>query len=122
MLIINIAGVILIALIIWWFWLYKPKVELVGEGDNDLVVVVENGVYSPSHILMDSNSAHELTFLRKDPSPCAEMLIIPQLEINENLPLNEYKKVNLPKLNEGEYTFHCQMHMYVGEIKVNSTA
>ena len=25
MLFVNIAGVALIALIIWWFWLYRPK-------------------------------------------------------------------------------------------------
>lgn len=24
MLIVNIAGIALIALIVWWFWLYKP--------------------------------------------------------------------------------------------------
>jgi len=25
MLLVNILGALLIALIIWWFWLYKPK-------------------------------------------------------------------------------------------------
>ncbi|GAB1257089.1 cupredoxin domain-containing protein [Aurantivibrio plasticivorans] len=116
MLIINIAGVILIALIIWWFWLYKPKAEQVG--NDDLVVVVENGVYKPSHILMDGNDAHGITFLRKDASPCAETLLIPELEISETLPLNKPTKIHIPPLNAGEYAFHCQMQMYKGTIKV----
>mgnify|MGYP000524758962 FL=1 len=46
MLIINSVGVVVIALIIWWFWLYKPKEAELGE--NDLVITVENGTYSPS--------------------------------------------------------------------------
>ena len=31
MMIINIAGLALIALIVWWFWLYKPKEAELGE-------------------------------------------------------------------------------------------
>ncbi len=120
MLIVNIAGVILIALIIWWFWLYKPKAEQVG--DSDLVVVVENGVYKPSHILMKMNDAHAITFLRKDASPCSETLLIPQLDISETLPLNKPTKIQIPPLNIGEYAFHCQMQMYKGTIKVEGGA
>ena len=45
MLIINIAGLALIALIIWWFWLYKQKEATVS--DSDIVIKVENGVYQP---------------------------------------------------------------------------
>lgn len=48
MLIINIAGIVLIALFVWWFWLYKPKETELGE--SDLVITVENGTYSPSRI------------------------------------------------------------------------
>ena len=33
MLFINIAGIALIALIVWWFWLYTPKQMKLGEGD-----------------------------------------------------------------------------------------
>ena len=116
MLIINIAGVILIALIIWWFWLYKPKAEQLG--DNDVVVVVENGVYKPSHILLDGSTSHDITFLRKDASPCSETLLIPELDISETLPLNKPIKIHIPNLSIGEYAFHCQMQMYKGSIKV----
>lgn len=116
MLIINVAGVLLIALIIWWFWLYKPKEKQVG--DDDLVVIVENGMYKPSHIVMDSNDVHDITFLRKDASPCAETLMIPQLEINEILPLNKPTTIHIPPLNQGKYAFHCQMKMYKGTISI----
>lgn len=116
MLIINIAGVGLIALIVWWFWLYKPKeAEL---GDNDLVITVENGVYSPSRIKLSAGSPTAITFLRKDESPCSETVLIPGLQISETLPVNKLKVIQLPAMMPGEYDFHCQMQMYRGQFTV----
>ncbi|MGK0248831.1 MAG: plastocyanin domain-containing protein [Oleispira sp.] len=31
MMIINLIGLLVIALIVWWFWLYKPTEAEVGE-------------------------------------------------------------------------------------------
>jgi plastocyanin domain-containing protein len=117
MLIINIAGLLLIGLIVWWFWLYKPKdAQLVN---NDDVIVLENGNYSPSRIKLPANKSVTLEFLRKDASPCAEMLLIPKLKISETLPLNKASKIVLPAMIAGEYDFHCQMQMYRGQIVVD---
>jgi len=116
MLIINIAGLLLIALIVWWFWLYKPKqAEL---SSNDLVIVVENGTYTPSRIKFSANESIILQFLRKDASPCAEIVLIPELKVSETLPINKIKKIQLPAMTPGEYEFHCQMQMYRGKINV----
>ncbi len=116
MLIVNIGGIVLLVLIVWWFWLYKPEAEQLE--NNDLVVVVENGVYKPSHIVLDGSTSHDITFLRKDESPCSETLLIPELEISETLPLNKPMKIHIPNINSGEYAFHCQMQMYKGSLKV----
>jgi len=116
MLIINIAGVVVVALIIWWFWLYRPQeTEL---SDNDIVVVVENGIYSPGRIKVPAGSPVTIKFLRKDESPCAETLLIPDLQISDTLPINKLKTLELPALSSGEYVFHCQMQMYRGKITV----
>lgn len=116
MLIINIAGLVLIALIVWWFWLYTPKeAEL---SDNDLVVIVENGTYSPPRIKVPAGIPVEIKFLRKDQSPCSETLLIPDLQISDTLPFNKLKTIELPALSSGEYAFHCQMQMYRGQITV----
>lgn len=116
MLIVNLVGIALIALIVWWFWLYKPAEVALGKGDT--VVVVENGSYQPSHIKLTANQAAELHFLRKDPSPCAEMLLLPGLDISETLALNKVSRIAIPPLEPGEYDFHCQMQMYRGKLKV----
>jgi len=116
MMIINIAGLALIALIVWWFWLYKPKETELGE--NDLVITVENGTYSPSRIKVPAGEPVEIKFMRRDQSPCSETLLIPELQISDTLPLNKLKTIQLPAMSSGEYVFHCQMQMYRGQITV----
>ena len=116
MMIINIAGLALIALIVWWFWLYKPKEAELGE--NDLVITVENGTYSPSRIKVPAGAPCEIKLMRKDQSPCSETLLIPELQISDTLPLNKLKTIQLPAMSSGEYAFHCQMQMYRGQITV----
>lgn len=116
MMVINLIGVLIIGLIVWWFWLYKPKEATLGDGR--LVVAVENGSYSPAHLRLASDTPTTLTFLRKDASPCAEIVMIPELDINETLPLNKTISINLPALEPGEYAFHCQMQMYRGVLNV----
>ncbi|MEZ5502963.1 MAG: cupredoxin domain-containing protein [Halioglobus sp.] len=116
MLLINIAGAALVALIVWWFWLFKPGE--VAAGREVLTVMVENGSYRPARIRLPANQANQLRFLRRDASPCAEMLILPDLEISVSLPLDAPRTLSLPPLARGEYAFHCQMQMYRGVLVV----
>lgn len=116
MILVNLAGLILIALIVWWFWLYRPPQTMLEE--NGLLIRVENGTYQPSHIKVPANQAFSLQFLRTDASPCAEMLLIPDLQLSETLPLNKTTQILLPELAPGRYDFHCQMQMYRGQLIV----
>lgn len=120
MLFVNIVGFLLIGLIIWWFWLYKPKEVTLGI--NDTIITVENGTYSPSRLTIKAGNPTEIKFLRNDRSPCSETLLIPELQISEILPFNTIKTVALPALSSGEYDFHCQMQMYRGQITVTANA
>lgn len=116
MILINIIGFALILLIIWWFWLYRPREA--SAQDAGLVIILEHGSYSPAHIKLPAGQAITLTFLRKDESPCAEFLVIPALDISQALPVNKPATINLPALQPGDYPFHCQMQMYRGELHV----
>tara|TARA_R110002110_G_scaffold12718_3_gene60886 strand:+ start:49089 stop:49442 length:354 start_codon:yes stop_codon:yes gene_type:complete len=116
MLMVNVVGVALIAVIVWWFWLYKPSDSTVS--DSDTVILIENGVYSPSRISLPAKEPSVLHFLRKDASLCSEVVVLPDLEISVDLPLDQLQRVDLPALEKGEYDFHCQMKMYRGVIKV----
>tara|TARA_R110000787_G_scaffold36106_5_gene92382 strand:+ start:6253 stop:6618 length:366 start_codon:yes stop_codon:yes gene_type:complete len=120
MMLVNVWGLVVIALIIWWFWLCKPTAaEAIGA---PLTITVENGVYSPSHILLPEGRTATLLFLRKDPSPCAATVVFPACNISEELPLNTVKTVVLPAMPAGEYAFTCQMQMYRGELIVGDAS
>ena len=62
----------------------------------------------------------QLRFERQDASPCAEMVIFPQLNISRELKMGKDNKIDLPELQPGEYDFHCQMQMYKGKLVAES--
>lgn len=117
MIIINLLGLALIAVIVWWFWLFRPSppFDLTAE---DVTIVVDNGVYQPSVIKVPANQMVKLQFYRKDASPCAATVLFPTLEISEELPVDAVKQVDLPPMPSGEYAFHCPMKMYKGMLIV----
>ena len=116
MIFINLLGLLLIAFIVWWFWVFKPKA--VTADKKIITVIVENGTYQPSRIQWPAGQSATLRFLRKDPSPCAATVVFADLNLSEELPLNKKKDINLPALQAGGYAFTCQMKMYRGELIV----
>ena len=116
MFVVNLIGIALIGLIAWWFWFYKPS--NVAAADGNVLITVDAGSYSPAHITLAANTPSTLTFLRKDASPCAEVVMISELDINETLVVNQQTTVPLPALSPGEYAFHCQMQMYRGTLVI----
>ena len=117
MLIVNLMGACLIALIIWWFWIKKPQSLKVLS--NAVEIVVDNGVYSPSNIEIQLGQSVKLSFLRKDPSPCAEKVIFEKLGLSLDLPVNKSTEITIKPEKSGDYVFNCQMKMYIGHLSVN---
>lgn len=113
---INSIGILLIALIIYWFWLTKPKILKASK--NIVNVIVNDGVYTPARIEVEAGKPVTLNFLRKDPSPCAEKVIFSDLNISKELPINKEKAIELKIEKPGEYEFTCQMQMYRGTLIV----
>ena len=119
-LLVNIILIGAILLIIVWFWLTHPRTAQVST-ETIPQITVKEGVYSPNQLAIDGGETSiQLKFLRQDPSKCAEWVIFDDLGICEKLPIDDYKTINLGVLSPGEYTFHCQMHMYQGRLVVNS--
>ena len=116
-LIINIAGVVFIALIIWWFWLARKKTQRVNTAEP-IDIIVDNGVYSPAVINAQQGETLQLRFTRKDATPCAEIVIFDRLDISSALPLNEPHLISIELKEKGEYNFTCQMGMYRGKVIV----
>lgn len=113
---INIIGLVLIGLIIWWFWLVKSKTQVATH--ESIEILVENGVYTPSRVEVSAGQTVRLKFLRKDPSPCAEMVLFPDFDLTKTLPLEEVVEIQLTPTQTGEFDFTCQMQMYRGTLVV----
>ena len=115
-LIVNVAGLVVIGAIVWWFWMSRPVARRLD--DAPITIVVEDGVYSPSHIQVSRDWPIVLSFLRKDPSPCAAKVIFSDLGVSADLPVGEEREVRLGLQQPGEYEFACEMHMYRGTLSV----
>ena len=115
-LVVNVAGLALICLIVWWFWLSQPKARKVA--DDVVDILVADGVYSPSRIEVPAGRKIRLRFLRKDASPCAEKVLFDELGISADLALGQVTEVDVDATEAGEYEFTCQMHMYRGRLVV----
>ncbi len=112
---VNLAGLIVIGLVVWWFGLSRPKAQRAA-GAGPLEVLVENGVYSPASIEVPAGKPVMLRFLRKDPSPCAEKVLFDALGVSADLPLGKPVVVTVTPAKPGEYEFTCQMRMYRGRL------
>ena len=117
MMIINLIGLVLIGLVVWWFWLYNPA-KAVDTSTEDITIIVDNGIYQPARVKVEAGRETSLKFLRKDGSPCASTVLFPEFEVNADLPLDSTKSVSLPPMSSGEYPFHCPMKMYSGILVV----
>ncbi|GAB2527031.1 cupredoxin domain-containing protein [Microbulbifer agarilyticus] len=116
-LLINLLGLIAIAAIVWWFWIAPRKQRLAAIGaDAQMQVLVKDGVYSPDRIRVPANEKTVLHFLREDPSPCAEWVLFPDLEVSAQLGVDQVTEITVYPKQAGEYPFHCQMQMYRGTL------
>ncbi len=116
-LMVNLVGLLLMAGIVWWFWLYHRAPAALAEG-GAIQITVEHGVYVPDRVRIPVNKPTTLRFLRKDPSSCAAMVVFDGLGLSAALPVGEVTEVVVAPSKAGEYRFSCQMQMYRGTLDV----
>ena len=114
---INLLGLGLIGLIIWWFWLSESRPAKAAT-HTELTVLVDGGVYAPDRIEVPAGQPLRLSFVRKDASPCAAQVLFTDLDLSFDLALDQATEVRLPALAPGDHAFTCQMGMYRGLLKV----
>lgn len=110
---VNLAGLGLIGLIVWWFWLYRPP-ALRAAGSQPIEIIVADGVYTPARIEVPAGKPVTLRFLRRDANPCAEKALFDGLGVSADLPIGKPLDVVVTPPQPGEYEFTCQMRMYRG--------
>ena len=115
--IVNLLGIILIGVIIYWFWLSTPR-KVTASNMQPIEIHVKDGVYTPAHIEARKGETIRLRFIREDPSPCAAKVIFSSLNKSLELPVNGSAEIELHLQQAGEIDFTCEMQMYRGKLSV----
>lgn len=81
------------------------------------IVVNEQG-YEPARITLRAGTPARITFLRTTDKTCGTEVVLPSLNINRALPLNEPVVIEFTPATTGEIAFACGMNMLHGAIVV----
>ena len=118
-LVVNALGLVLIATIIWYFWLSRQRGvrALVRAGVQSALIVVKGG-YTPDTVVVEAGRPVRLIFRREESAACSERVVLPAFDQSALLPRGEEVGVEFTPRDRGEYPFSCQMGMLRGRIIV----
>jgi plastocyanin domain-containing protein len=112
--VVDVAGLALLAAIVWFFWLVKAsgvRAAVTSGGYQEQMVLVKGG-YIPDVILAERGKPLRLNFVRQEAASCTEMVLLPAFGKSTRLPEGETVALEfLPK-------FACQMGMIRGKLIV----
>ena len=118
--IVTMAGLALVAFIVWFFWLKKAKgarAALTSGGYQEAMILVKGG-YTPDVIVVEHGKPVRLRFRREETASCSEMVQFPEFNKSAMLPTGEEVLVEFMPDKPGEYGFSCQMGMFRGKLIV----
>lgn len=117
---VDLIGLLLIALIAWYFWFSHPKGVQVAEfgGIQEVTIKVKGG-YNPDVIMVKRGKPVRLNFIRQESSLCSEMVIFDKLGQSARLPEGETIAIEFIPEQKGEIPFQCQMGMLKGKVIVH---
>jgi len=117
---VTIAGVLLIAFIVWFFWLKRSKgirAAETSDGYQEAMILVKGG-YTPDTIIVRAGRPVRLNFRREETATCSDKVIFTDFEKSAELPTGETVPVELMPKEPGEFTFACPMGMFRGRLIV----
>ncbi|MCI0559709.1 MAG: cupredoxin domain-containing protein [Nitrososphaera sp.] len=118
--IITTFSLLLIAFIVWFFWLKKSKgtrAATTSSGYQEAMILVKGG-YTPDIIIVEHGKPVRLNFRREETATCSELVLFPDFNKSTRLPTGETVAVEFLPDKPGEYEFACQMGMLRGRLIV----
>ena len=82
------------------------------------IKVTVKSEYSPDRIVVKKGRPVRLLFYREDDSECTAQVVIPDLNVKQDLALKKDTAVDFVPEKEGEFTFACGMDMMKGKLVV----
>jgi len=119
-LLVTLGGLGAIALIVWFFWLWKKEgvaAALTSSGYQEALILVKGG-YTPDVIVVQRGRPVRLNFRREETAACSEMVIFGDFDKSAKLPTGETVPIELLPDKPGEYEFACQMGIFRGRLIV----
>ena len=115
---VNLAGLGIIALIVWYFWLSKPAGTAAGvtSGGVQEAFIVVRGGYSPDTIRVTAGRPVRLVFNRQDSDACSERVVLDAFGLSAELPQGSNVPLEFTPTEAGTYEFACQMGMLRGKV------
>lgn len=119
---VLVSGIVLSALILWYFFGPKPRVSAqVADGVQEVRVVVKGG-YSPDVIVVKQGAPVKLDFYRDETASCSEEIVFGDFGIARHLPAFQTTAIEFTPETPGEFTFTCGMNMMRGKLVVEQVA
>ncbi|MEX1207891.1 MAG: cupredoxin domain-containing protein [Acidimicrobiia bacterium] len=115
---VDLGGLSLIGLIVWYFWLSKPQgtaAGMTGDGVQEAFIVVRGG-YSPDTVRVDVGRPVRLVFNRQESDPCSERVVLDAFELSAELPQGQNVALEFTPREAGSFEFACQMGMLRGRV------
>jgi plastocyanin domain-containing protein len=116
--IVTLAGLALVAFVIWFFWLKRSAGFRAAEtsgGYQEAMILVKGG-YTPDTIIVRSGRPVRLNFRREETASCSDKVIFADFQKSAELPTGETVTVELLPKEPGEYAFACPMGMFRGRL------
>lgn len=117
---VTLAGVALIAVIVWFFWLKKEegvRATLASSGAQEATILVKGG-YNPAVVRVEAGKPVRLTFRREETSACSDTVVLEGFGKRADLPQGQLVPVEFLPEQPGEYPFACAMGMLRGTVIV----
>ncbi len=116
----TFAGLALIALIVWFFWLKRSTGVRAAEasgGYQEAMILVKGG-YTPDTIIVRSGRPVRLNFRREETASCSDKVVFADFQKTAELPTGMTVPVELMPKEPGEFGFGCPMGMFRGRLIV----
>jgi plastocyanin domain-containing protein len=116
---VTVAGIALIAIILWFFFGPKKATQARRTSDGSQEVRVEvRGAYAPDRVEVEVGQPIRMIFNRKEPNACTAQVVFPDFGIVKDLPVGRHVSIEITPQEPGEYQFHCGMNMVRGRLIV----
>jgi len=116
---VNLIGLALIGLIVWYFFFYRKEGVQVAEvaGVQEVNITVKGG-YTPDTIVVKKGKPVRLHFTRQESALCSEVVVFDKLGQSAKLPEGQSVTLEFTPSEAGEIPFQCQMGMLRGKVVV----